>query len=68
MVVLSAYEMFLLYKYLVVSLFFSRHGFWSGNLFLIVPIPDSCLLVPFYHYYKVKKFRKFFEHIIENSR
>ena len=21
--------------------------FWSGNLFLIVPFPDCCLLVPF---------------------
>ena len=23
-------------------------GFWSGNLFLIAPFPDLCLLVPFY--------------------
>ena len=22
--------------------------FWSGNLFLIVPFPDRCLLVPLY--------------------
>ena len=22
-------------------------GFWSGNLFLIAPFPDLCLLVPF---------------------
>ena len=35
------------YKYLIVSLFFSRLGFWSGNLFLIAPFPDLCLLVPF---------------------
>ena len=35
------------YKYLIVSLFFSHLGFWSGNLFLIVPFPDLCLLVPF---------------------
>ena len=34
------------YKYLIVSLFFSHLGFWSGNLFLIAPFPDLCLLVP----------------------
>ena len=33
------------YKYLIVSLFFSHLGFWSGNLFLIAPFPDLCLLV-----------------------
>ena len=43
----SAYEMFSWYKYLIVSLVFSHLGFWSGNLFLIVPFPDLCLLVPF---------------------
>ena len=37
------------YKYLIVSLVFSHLGFWSGNLFLIAPFPDLCLLVPFYH-------------------
>ena len=37
----SAYNMFSWYKYLIV-------GFWSGNLFLIAPFPDRCLLVPFY--------------------
>ena len=37
------------YKYLIVSLVFSRLGFWSGNLFLIAPFPDLCLLVPLYH-------------------
>ena len=42
----SAYEMYSWYKYLIVSLFFSRLGFWSGNLFLIAPFPDHCLLVP----------------------
>ena len=26
---------------------FSRLGFWSGNLFLIAPFPDRCLLVSF---------------------
>ena len=36
------------YKYLIVSLVFSHLGFWSGNLFLIAPFADLCLLVPFY--------------------
>ena len=45
----SAYDMFLWYKYLIVSLVFSHLGFWSGNLFLIAPFPDLCLLVPFLH-------------------
>ena len=36
------------YKYLIVHLVFSHLRFWSGNLFLIVPFPDCCLLVPFY--------------------
>ena len=36
------------YKYLIVSLVFSHLGFWSGNLFLIAPFPDLCLLVPFF--------------------
>ena len=40
--------MFSWYKYLIVGLVFSRLGFWSGNLFLIAPFPDLCLLVPFY--------------------
>ena len=46
------------YKYLIVSLVFSHLGFWSGNLFLIAPFPDLCLLVPFYGdlVYKFKKF------------
>ena len=35
------------YKYLIVSLVFSHLGFWTGNLFLIAPFPDLCLLVPF---------------------
>ena len=35
------------YKCLIVSLDFSHLGFWSGNLFLIAPFPDLCLLVPF---------------------
>ena len=43
----SAYEMFSWYKCLIVGLVFSHLGFWSGNLFLIAPFPDLCLLVPF---------------------
>ena len=43
----SSYEMFSWYKYLIVSLVFSHLGFWSGNLFLIAPFLDLCLLVPF---------------------
>ena len=39
--------MFLWYKYLIVALVFSHLGFWSGNLSLIAPFPDLCLLVPF---------------------
>ena len=35
------------YKYLIVSLVFSHLGFWSGNLFLIAPFSDLCLLVHF---------------------
>ena len=38
------------YKYLIVSLVFSHLGFWSGNLFLIAPFPDLCLLVPFNYF------------------
>ena len=37
-----------LYKYLIVSLVFSHLGFWSGNLFLIAPFSDLCLLVHFF--------------------
>ena len=44
----SAYEMFYWYQYLIVGLVFSHLGFWSGNLFLIAPFPDLCLLVPSY--------------------
>ena len=41
------------YKYLTVNLVFSHLGFWTGNLFLIAPFPDLCLLVPF-HYPKLR--------------
>ena len=44
----SANEIFLWYKYLIVSLVFSYLSFWSGNLSLIAPFPDLCLLVPFH--------------------
>ena len=40
------------YKCLIVSLVFSHLGFWSGNLFLIAPFPDLCLLVPFSKFYR----------------
>ena len=43
----SAYDMFHGIKNLIVSLVFSHLGFWIGNLFLIAPFPDLCLLVPF---------------------
>ena len=29
---------------------FSHLGFWSGNLILIAPFPDLCLLVPFHSF------------------
>ena len=45
----SASEMYSWYKYLIVSLVFSHLGFWSGNLFLIAPFPDLCLLVHFHY-------------------
>ena len=40
----SAYDMFSWYKYLIVNLVFPTSVF--GNLFLISPFPDRCLLVP----------------------
>ena len=43
----SAYDMFHGIKCLIVGLVFSHLGFWSGNLFLIAPFRDLCLLVPF---------------------
>ena len=43
------------YKYLIVSLVFSRLGFWSGNLFLIAPFPDLCLFVPFHYINTLKQ-------------
>ena len=32
---------------MIVNLVFSHLGFLSGNLFLIAPFPDLCLLVPY---------------------
>ena len=43
----SAYDMCSWYKCLIVNLVFSHLGFWSGNLFLIAPFPDFCLIVLF---------------------
>ena len=37
-----------MFNNLIVSLVFSHLGFWSGNLFLIAPFPDLCLLLPFF--------------------
>ena len=34
-------------KYLIVKLGISHLGVMNGNLFLIAPFPDRCLLVPF---------------------
>ena len=44
----NSYVMFSWYKYLIVNLVFSHLGFWSGNLFLIAPFPDLCILVLFH--------------------
>ena len=41
------------YKCLIFGLVFSHLGFWSGNLFLIAPFPDLCLLVPFFNFDKL---------------
>ena len=46
------------YKYLIVGLVFSHLGFWSGNLFLIAPFPDLCLLVPFFGVLEMDKINK----------
>ena len=43
------------YKYLIVSLVFSHLGFWSGNLSLIAPFPDLCLLETFSDIYEIKR-------------
>ena len=52
------------YKYLIVSLVFSHLGFWSGNLFLIAPFPDLCLLVSFHGKYKYLIVNLVFTHLV----
>ena len=52
------------YKYLIVSLVFSHLGFWSGNLFLIAPFPDLCLLVPFHMY--IDKINQYFNNLFDS--
>ena len=47
------------YGCLIVSLVFSRLGFESGNLFLIAPFPDLCLLVPFHSAYDIFSWYKY---------
>ena len=47
----SAYDMFHGISARLLVCFFSHLGFWSGNLFLIAPFPDLCLLVPFFQSY-----------------
>ena len=41
-----AYDVLSWNKYNVPKCIFPSHGLWSGNLFLIVPFPDHCLLFP----------------------
>ena len=48
--------MFSCFKNLIVNLVFPHLGFWSGNLFLISPFPDRCLLVPIYNYVLLRIF------------
>ena len=56
----SACGVFSWCRCLVVGLVFSRPGFWNGNLFLIAPFPDLCLLVPFcYNYNQYVQFYGF---------
>ena len=55
------------YKCLVVGLVFSHLGFWSGNLFLIAPFPDLCLLVPLHDYSHFIKCSYFIKTKVENS-
>ena len=51
----SASEVFSWCGCLIVSLFFSHPGFWSGNIFLIAPFPDLCLLVPFHFMFQKRE-------------
>ena len=43
----SAYDMFSWYKYLSAISVFSHPSVCGVGIFLIVPFPDHCLLVPF---------------------
>ena len=44
----SSYSLGLSYVFFVyVPKLFPPLGLWSGNIFLIAPFPDHCLLVPF---------------------
>ena len=43
----SAYDMFSLYKYLIINLDFSHLGVLRENFFVIAPFPDHCLLLLF---------------------
>ena len=43
----SAYDMFSVY--LNVICFFLTLGLWSGNIFLIAPFSDHCLLLRFHN-------------------
>ena len=56
------------YKYLIVSLFFSHLGFWSGNLFLIAPFPDLCLLVPFHNHAQIDRNNRLFNDRMDRCR
>ena len=40
---------------MIVNLVFSHLDFWSGNLFLIAPFPDLCLLVHFHYVNTLKQ-------------
>ena len=42
-----AYDMFSLYKYMILNLVFAHLDFWSWNFLLIVLFPEHCLLLPF---------------------
>ena len=54
--------MFSWYKYLIVYLVFSHLGFWNGNLFLIAPLPDLCLLVLLYYVKRITCSYKLYEY------
>ena len=43
----SDYDIFAKYRYLIVNLVFPTSVFLSGDVSLIAPFPDHCLLAPF---------------------